>query len=377
MVRLAKSAYTEHPWRIHALAPDFRVEDVWAFRTPGAGPDDFPTMLAAMRAAGGFARQGRAARFLFAVRWKLGALLGWDDPTAGVGARVPSLRDRLPGDLRDADRGPDSDEMPLKAVYETATESARELANRTVHTVMHLGWAPAADGDHELRMAVLVKPNGWFGRLYMAAIAPFRHLVVYPALARQWELAWRQRDDLAARQTERPTEQRTGLPVGQRPVRGSVRALLRWASGIMLVLGAGHLLLVGLLLRQDFARWVEGGPWAAVPLALSDVGAGAAVESVRDQVAFWSGPGSFSVPLVLLGCLTWHLAGRGVAVPAAIGWGLAAWCFVGGVLLVPSPYFVGVIPGVLIVLAARKAAGSGGGRSGADAGADAAWAGDV
>ncbi|MFJ8076469.1 DUF2867 domain-containing protein [Streptomyces sp. NPDC096176] len=202
MARLAKSTYVEHPWRIQEFTSDFEVEDVWAFRTPGAGPGDFPTMLAAMRAFGGVARQAGPVRFLFAVRWKLGALLGWDKPTAGVGARVTSLRSRLPNDLRDADRGPDDDSMPLKAVYEIATESARELANNTVHTVMHLGWVQGADGDHELRMTVLVKPNGRFGRLYMAAIAPFRHLIVYPALTRQWERAWRDRHSLMAHRPE-------------------------------------------------------------------------------------------------------------------------------------------------------------------------------
>lgn len=39
------------------------------------------------------------ARTLFTIRWKLGALLGWDDPDACVGSRVPTLRDRLPADL--------------------------------------------------------------------------------------------------------------------------------------------------------------------------------------------------------------------------------------------------------------------------------------
>ncbi|GAB2482135.1 DUF2867 domain-containing protein [Nocardiopsis aegyptia] len=200
MARLAKTTHSEHPWIIRRLAPDFEVEDVWAFRTPGAGPDDFPAMLRAMRTYGGIPRQTRPVTFLFAVRWKLGALLGWDGPATGTGARVTSLRDRLPDDLHDAYPGYDSDEMPLKAVYETDTEAVRELANKTVHTLMHLGWARGANGDHELRMTVLVKPNGWFGRLYMAAIAPFRHLVVYPALTRQWERAWLHRDDS-------PTEQ--------------------------------------------------------------------------------------------------------------------------------------------------------------------------
>ena len=42
--RLPESAHTGRPWRIHDIAADFEVEDVWAFRTPDAGPDDFPVM---------------------------------------------------------------------------------------------------------------------------------------------------------------------------------------------------------------------------------------------------------------------------------------------------------------------------------------------
>lgn len=38
-MRLPSTAHTSRPWRIHGIAPDFRVEDVWALPTPG-GPDD-------------------------------------------------------------------------------------------------------------------------------------------------------------------------------------------------------------------------------------------------------------------------------------------------------------------------------------------------
>nr|WP_055506189.1 DUF6463 family protein [Nonomuraea pusilla] len=134
----------------------------------------------------------------------------------------------------------------------------------------------------------------------------------------------------------------------------SGKLMLRWASGIMIVLGAGHLSLLAVMAREDVARWVDRGMWAAVPLELSDRGAVQTPASLQNEVTFWAGPGSFAVALILLGCLTWHLAGRGVAVPAAIGWGLAAWCALGGVLLVPSPFFAGTIAGALIVLAARK-----------------------
>jgi Protein of unknown function (DUF2867) len=39
-------------------------------------------------------------------------------------------------------------------------------------------------------MAVLVKPNGLCGRAYMASIAPFRHLIVYPPLIRGIAEEW-------------------------------------------------------------------------------------------------------------------------------------------------------------------------------------------
>ncbi|MGW1377514.1 DUF2867 domain-containing protein [Streptomyces sp. NPDC002446] len=191
--RLPDAFHTRHPWRIHELTRDFELEDVWSARLPDAGPDDFPAMLAAMQASAGRAREPLLSRLLFAVRWKLGALFGWDRPGAGTSARVQSLRDRLPSDLGEAPRGSDAGLSPLTSVYQLDNECALELATRTVHAVLHLAWAPAASGGHELRLAVLVKPNGLFGRLYMAAITPFRRLIVFPALMRQWEHAWRDR----------------------------------------------------------------------------------------------------------------------------------------------------------------------------------------
>ncbi|MBB5085107.1 DUF2867 domain-containing protein [Nonomuraea endophytica] len=189
--RLPGTEHTDRPWRIHQITPDFLVEDVWAFRTPGAGPDDFPAMLAALRAAGGPKEAPPLVRCLFAVRSKLAALFGWDAPPQSADGRVRSLRERLPPDLRQAPLCQDVDGIPFTTLYQLGDESAQELAIKTLHTVCHLGWVPADNGDYELRMAALVKPNGLFGRLYMAGIKPFRYLVVYPTMTRQWERAWR------------------------------------------------------------------------------------------------------------------------------------------------------------------------------------------
>jgi len=133
-------------------------------------------------------------RTLSAIRSKLGAVLGWDDPDAGVGSRVPSLRDRLPADLRNAPR-PDFDALPFSSLYLLDDEFAAEIANRTVHGVIHIGWVPDGTGGFRGQMAILVKPNGLLGTAYMAAIKPFRYLIVYPALLRGWERAWRRRSE--------------------------------------------------------------------------------------------------------------------------------------------------------------------------------------
>ena len=49
------------------------------------------------------------------------------------------LASRLPVDLRDAPSGPDFDALPFTSLYLIHDEWAAEIANRTVHGVMHLG----------------------------------------------------------------------------------------------------------------------------------------------------------------------------------------------------------------------------------------------
>jgi hypothetical protein len=188
-MRLPNTAHTSRPWRIHQIARDFRLEDVWELATPG-GPNDFPRLVQGFASGDPSQSPSRAARVLFTIRWKLGELFGWDAPDDGLGTRVPTLRDRLPVDLRNAPSGPDFTALPFTSLYLLDDEFAAEVANRTMHGVLHLGWVPDHAGGYRAQMAVLVKPNGLFGTAYMAAIRPFRHLVVYPPLIRQIEREW-------------------------------------------------------------------------------------------------------------------------------------------------------------------------------------------
>jgi hypothetical protein len=189
-MRIPNSTHTSRPWRIHEIAPDFAVEDVWALPTHG-GPDEFPRLVRLVASSDpSRTPSSSVAGLLWSARWKLGAVLGWDGPGTGVDGRVRSLRDRLPADLRGA-TGPEFAGLPFRPVYLTGDEFVAETANRTVHAAMHVGWVPDGAGGHRGQLAVLVKPNGPLGAGYLKAIAPLRERIVYPAMMRRLERGWR------------------------------------------------------------------------------------------------------------------------------------------------------------------------------------------
>ncbi len=187
-MRLPPEAHRSQPWRIHEIARDFHLLDVWALPTPG-GADDFPRLVELIASADPSQGSSRIVSFLFLVRLKLGELLGLDRPQTGIGSRVASLRERLPSALRDS-ATVEPTALPFTPLYQTRDEFAAEVANQTVHGVLHVGWVPEGDG-YRGQLAILVKPNGLLGRAYLAAISPFRHVVVYPALLRDLESRWR------------------------------------------------------------------------------------------------------------------------------------------------------------------------------------------
>jgi Protein of unknown function (DUF2867) len=191
--RLPNTAHTSRPWRIHELTRDFRLVDVWALPTPG-GPHDFPQLVQLFASMDPSQSSAATVRALFAIRWKVGELLGWEDPGAGLRSRVATLRDRLPADLREAPPGPEPEALPFSPLYLLGDEWAAEIANRTVHGVVHIGWVPDETGGYRGQLAVIVKPNGLLGTAYLASIRPFRHLIVYPQMMRDIEREWRALD---------------------------------------------------------------------------------------------------------------------------------------------------------------------------------------
>jgi hypothetical protein len=190
MPRIDPAEHLAAPLRVHGLASDFELLDVWEYPIRARPPHDLPYFLAFARRVQTEMVAGRGpAAWLFRLRAAMGRAFGWDDkpePLPIPGCEETTLRARL--DPADVAEPPDA--MGFALVYELPNEALHEISNSTVHALMHIAWVDKGDGTHAPRMAVYVKPRGWLGRLYMAIISPFRHLVVYPAMMRTLSTAW-------------------------------------------------------------------------------------------------------------------------------------------------------------------------------------------
>ncbi len=188
-MRLPNTAHTSWPWRIHELTRDFRLEDVWALPTPG-GPHDFPRLVQQIAAGGSSraalappARSGRSA----------GRSASYSAGTSRTPASAPGCRRSATGCQRTC--ATSSRPRVREAPVQVALPARRRVGSGDRQPDHARGDAhrlgPDGAASYRGRMAVLVKPNGLFGNAYMAAIRPFRHLIVYPSMMRQIERAWR------------------------------------------------------------------------------------------------------------------------------------------------------------------------------------------
>ena len=155
--------HRDRGWRVHQLTRDYELLDVWEYPIQ-ANERDFETFLETHDLEAMVAETSLLVRALFWIRAVLGRVFRWDDS----------------GSL-------------FEEVLRTDRELALRARNRTVTALLHLGWIRREDGSWTAELAVLAIPQGRLGRAYLAAIAPFRHWAVYPALMRAGRRRWERR----------------------------------------------------------------------------------------------------------------------------------------------------------------------------------------
>jgi len=187
-MRVDPAAFQKIDLRCHAFLDDVRLHDVWAIPLQDGGPDRTMADFRALMLGDRRPPPSIAVRALFALRWRLGRVLGWDDdghdpPDASYVHRLTEadrVQSRVP---------PGTREGRFRVLYVLRDEALSEIRNATVHGFLALALTHREQG-YVVYMAIYVKAVSRFTPLYMALIDPFRRFVVYPALGRQVQQAW-------------------------------------------------------------------------------------------------------------------------------------------------------------------------------------------
>jgi hypothetical protein len=176
------------PLRCHTFLHDVPLHDVWRIDLAGGGPGRTMQDVDAIALPRRDASLSLPARGLFALRFGLGRVFGWDRPRPDQ--RASSYLHRLTGDDRARSlRPPGSMRGLFRMLYSFPDEAVGEVRNATVHGFFVMALRPRGDG-YRLYWAIYVKPVGRFTPFYMAIIDPFRRFIVYPAMIRQVKAAW-------------------------------------------------------------------------------------------------------------------------------------------------------------------------------------------
>lgn len=188
-VRLDPATHQQHPWRVHTLAPDFQLIDLWqlALGSPRTIDEVTERFWSVFRQLG-------TESWLARTRLRIGRAMKWDDNDFTLpipGCTELAIGDRLSPEDRARSRAAVDAPSPLESpvvrtVYVFDNEALYEASNDTIHLMLHVAVIGAS-----ATLAVYIKSRGMFSRVYMAAIKPARHFVIYPAFTRRFEASWR------------------------------------------------------------------------------------------------------------------------------------------------------------------------------------------
>jgi hypothetical protein len=189
---LNPSEHHKHPWKVHSLLPDLRIEDVWQLPVVMESNHSLALLQEQFAKASKNLTNKGLAGMLFKIRFFIGNLMGWDEKEAVTKLLKGRIRERHAQaeglSFEDLPVPGDGDFTP---VYNLEEESLAEIENATVLAAIHLGRVPLNETQFTVQMTIYVKPKGVFGNVYMMLIKPFRHWIVYPALLMMIGKLWK------------------------------------------------------------------------------------------------------------------------------------------------------------------------------------------
>ena len=190
MPQISREAFARLPLRVHGFLADVPLHDAWVVELPsprtGITLDDF-----LRQAHGRLFVPSPVVRSLLSVRFFVGRRLGWDRELPAPAPLSETFATRLtPADRATSRVEPGTGDGPFRVVYRFENEQLSELINRTAHAGALSALAESA-GVYRFYFAVYVREVSRLTPLYLAAIDPFRKLLVYPSLLRSVRATWR------------------------------------------------------------------------------------------------------------------------------------------------------------------------------------------
>jgi hypothetical protein len=186
MGRITHHQFRQLALRVHDVLSDVPLADAWVVRLPRTRAG--VTLNEFLRATNGkLVRPSPIVDALLRLRFLIGSLFGWDDESPHV---HETFSDRLSAADRQASLAPVcASHGRFRIIYRFENEQLEEILNKTAHAALLTALVEEVDCYHFF-MGVYVRSVGPLTPLYMALIAPFRRLVVYPSLLRSVRANW-------------------------------------------------------------------------------------------------------------------------------------------------------------------------------------------
>jgi hypothetical protein len=187
MPQISTQEFERLPLRVHDLLAGVPLHDVWAVDLPRTRSGI--TLNEFFRTAHGrLFTPSPVVAALLNIRLFVGRILGWDHEPAAT--TRDSFATRLTtADVSKSHTPAGTREGPFRVVYRFQNEQLLEVINRTAHAAALSALVETANA-YRFYFGVYVRRVSRFTPVYMAAIDPFRKLIVYPSLLRSVRANW-------------------------------------------------------------------------------------------------------------------------------------------------------------------------------------------